>query len=656
MSCKERVFFPDGTNNVNDTSLFYDHALASEYLLYYPGYEVDTSEIGLIRAKLAAAATVSAAHNDGIDPRPNLALAISERNYPEGHTLEVTSNRLVRVLNPGKSKALSAKTVAGYAERYGRDGMTKLVVDLARSAMTALQLDAAELAVQLEIDLGRFVDQAGLAGAQRSMSKLSRFAAPFGEKSGSIALTPLDERLEAIITIINRLGKQGSLGGRALDEVTDFATQAGGVLERRTSYPFANLADRDESVFTLVGYNNDTMKDVRIVPPQRDKATVRYPALSPEELAAREVAEVDTANELFKLAIETIASQYNDLVAKLYCYTKKQLRDLSVVGDDSVVGRMRVAFPDTPLDILNSAAALYAGLTTDTSQISTAENLSDLLDRSARLKEEYNTACAQIIPGGSRYTPPQLTHDIAQDMAWLIGNLEEMYVSCIASCRPHIAATSEGAIDRAISLLDRLGKPDAPEFSASNEPISESAERTLPDTTRETLDHIKARAQTVEWTIMPSDHLTIDDLKEIMSGVQPSRDSGDDTPADANLLADRLAMIIQLREEYEAELFYSSKKMFDESGNFYFALLFVIGGKKFAIAENPTYGNATYVMAEHLMPLLPEETLLTVVKELSRRDIRGLNGRQVIHSGGETPHVERVRATVQQLSGLSSLV
>jgi hypothetical protein len=69
-----------------------------------------------------------------------------------------------------------------------------------------------------------------------------------------------------------------------------------------------------------------------------------------------------------------------------------------------------------------------------------------------------------------------------------------------------------------------------------------------------------------------------------------------------------------------------------------------------AIAENPVYGNATYVIARHLMPLLEGESLLTVVAELSRKSIRSLSGRQIIHREGPLQHDEKIEKTIAQLS------
>ena len=693
---KETLLFPNGLSILHDV---YQKATV-DYLTYYPNFRIDIEDRSLQRAKLGAAVTVLVNTRENIATRSDLAKVISDMNYPDDHILAVPKGRVTRLFSRGKLKSLDESTIRQFAQQHAEEQASTQITpetddiprdvsvldhfctDLGRLVMYQHHRQAAGMAVDLEHSLLDIIEENKLKGASRSLAGAIRRTKPVNKNGYN--LNELDDLIVGLTETINRLNRQSSLGDRALDQVNELGKTATRLMYMRGRINFAKMADSQYSTLQLVGTSAGRFGSLEIQPPRREIIT---PTLSDSErealrLQAQErleqqrekaakdkaqraeetanhIAEIDARNAEIVEHITRIANEYNLLTNTLYVQKRDLLRDNYVIGNDSLVRKTLDTFGTASIDAINGAARLYLGLATNANEITNHEELMELTNRIADLKAVYDDVQNELLPGGSRYELPKLTYDLPHDLLWLDTNFEKLYTDCIIECQKHVAALGEPRINRVITLLGRSGSPDnAMEDSEiangqgnSDVSISEADEdpANAADHPKPTLADVRALSETVDWTIMPTEQLTLEGLKDIICGGRHNQSNS--VLIDKELLDERLQMILDWRQEYDAQVYYSSDKMMDETGNFYFVLSFEKYGKEYAIAENPVYGNATYVIARHLMPLLDGETLRTVVKELQRKSIRALSGKQIIHrQGGQKTHPEKITAAIEQFA------
>lgn len=685
----ERDLFPDRKSSCLDKAYYTNHDIALSYLFDTPANDnfLDSPELvfSLLEGKLAAVGTVLMDLRNERETRNDLPEAVSAANYSDDSPFAVPYPRgiISRIIKPRGRNALSKPTIHRYSSLYNKNGKPEVLTlanDIAKYAISSVHLETQTDILAILNEMTQLTDEHGLSGVRKQLVQIVRGRDPSLDDNGDniIRIDALDTEVIRMIKAVNRLGRQ-AIGDRSLDRVKQLGKQVDEIRASRISRPFGTMADPGNSTVVFNGLNAPELRKLSVEPPERKKVTVRQPTAEKlkssqnrgdnrdnrrAEDLARRAAEQQQAEDRVRSITEHnfavledlrgIAGQYNQLVSGVYERDKKLLRKLKVLGDDSVMESMIHTFPSHQRETLARAAELYTGLATK-SELTSSEDLLSFVELSTELRSCYDEKLNSLLPGGDRYELPALRCDPSRDLLWLDANFEEFYINCISDNEAHVASVGATAIDKVLSLLNRDSKSSTAN-SQGQAAVIEQAEHAEPVSTATavesrtyTLSEVKALADEVlNWTVMPSEECTIDNLRKIIDRVQKGEKHFPSPKP--TIIDERLEMIVALRDKYDAKLSYSSENMMNDSGNFYFVLEFTQDGKEYAIAENPVYGNATYAIARHLMPLLEGESLLTVVAELSRKSIRSLSGRQIIHREGPLQHDEKIEKTIAQLS------
>ncbi len=694
---KEEDLFPGGKSFVGDPR--YD--IATRYLDNSPRVsETEIYEEWVLRAKTAAALTVYLDTCNKQPTRPDLAKAVLVANHPTRGESSVSSRLLAtatRRLGVGKN-GFSEYSVRNYANQYSQKDPDAKLNDQELLGYLALDVVSSSGAVGHVEDMKKMVgplsdtvyelvrdnygvmrveDPKGLSDYQK-FTEMCVEAIHIDPKEPWIDIRKMDYLLERFAKLLDRFGKKHFLGSRALGVVDSLGGEVNQLIDRRIAKTLGNMPDGGGAVI-LVGTNADTLAKLEIGRPQRNRIIIKSPVVKTPAtplVGRRETHSkipdshrvkknrpdwqnehnkrdaIDAKNAPTVEEINRLAQEYNELTASIYGYNKKLLRQTYIRGKNSVRYGMNQSFPNALPKTLDSVTELYGGLIFN--QWEDNNDLIELAGKASSLRVEYVSACRNIKAGGTKPELQALTYSsFNDDLEWLKANFDKMLESGINTCKEHVIAVGSESIERVRGLLsDRQETIESGRKSRANDATQiedlDAGGKGGRTEGRLTLSEVRDKADTVDWTVIPSYRCTPKDLQEII--VNASGSGGDKKVDKTQPIEERLQMILDWREQYGAELYYSANKKMDDSGNFYFVLNFEKDGKNYAIAENPGYGNATYVMAEHLMPLLEGESLFTVVRELNRKTLRSLSAIQVRHTSGEPPHSHKIADALEELS------
>ena len=152
---------------------------------------------------------------------------------------------------------------------------------------------------------------------------------------------------------------------------------------------------------------------------------------------------------------------------------------------------------------------------------------------------------------------------------------------------------------------------------------------------------IEAEVIQLGWEVLPSG-FNMDDMRQLIAE--------DPILNEPSVVIDwrRVEDLLNLKDLRDGKLYRS--KPGDLGSHFvYFVAEFDTPVAKVAVADNPVFGNATYILAEHLIPGTWQELL-----KLPRQAIRELGGIKKVHVDQST-HLAKVVKTTNQLLQLPSI-
>lgn len=350
--------------------------------------------------------------------------------------------------------------------------------------------------------------------------------------------------------------------------------------------------------------------------------------------------------------LERIAAEHNKIIDEFIKHLSRSLRDKGLVGKNSLeyaLSRMKAVDPDAASRTVRVYARLY-----DLAEQYEGESLAILTEQLLHLEQlqaKYSTYL-QGHPLKGKAKPSQLEASVKPEISWLTQHFSELQ-DAISETRHAAHYTDRQYRSIAAMLGIEIDEEDGKlteEIEDREEDIEEEPAAIESTPIESPLVQANRLAEQLNWVVLPNERITPDDLVNIAEKTIRERSGDDKKPATVERY--RMEALLQLREEYGGVLYRSDERTLGDSDNLYFVLRFQHPGDDnyYAVAENPVYGNATYVLREDALPLQPGETVLTAVR-LSRRDVQYFGAQRIIHG---TPnleaHQEKINNKIVRLS------
>lgn len=466
-------------------------------------------------------------------------------------------------------------------------------------------------------------------------------------------------------------------------------------LHGRRATPEVNaLYTQDDSQYIYVPSNMEVYSNHVSTTPKERTPAIR--SLSPEQLAevqaarlageaerraAQEAMERQRAEEEalrdehdapILERLNQIADSYNDIIYSYVGQSSRQLRDIAIVGKDSLLfelskqKKLGVDNPERVCRVYDRLRTLVIedgdmAFETLTKQLQELEQLSvqfieyetthrlhgtrpsrrpneSIKAELAWLSQNWNVFKAVLLQSTHRhYVPPGL-----------LGALEEL-IGVDSSLETQTGSgegSTGGAGDQTEEVIDEP-EPSAPDQEPGHD--VGALEDGKPDR-QSPLVIANRLAEQLSWIVLPTEPITVDDLVTLAKSVIDKRNPRRRTKAEVE--KERMAALLQLRDDFGGELYRSDERTLGDHDNLYFVLRFRHPGDDnyYAVAENPVYGNATYVLRENVLPLQPGETVLAALR-LARREIGYFGAKRIIHSMKDMDiHLEKVKDALVTLS------
>lgn len=339
--------------------------------------------------------------------------------------------------------------------------------------------------------------------------------------------------------------------------------------------------------------------------------------------------------------LQQLAQDYNIKIAQFTEQTTRSLREKGIFGKDSLHFKLLCERKAVDAAATDRILRVYAGLyDVAKSDGDAREELEEMLLELEIIEAEYTSfLAAHPLKGYEK--PLQLRNSIKPEIAWLTANFPAVESAIMNS--QHMK--HYGDLQRR-HLRTMLG------IDPDENGQSETQTRAVDQESESPLIKANRLAEKLQWVVLPEDHITPDDLVDAVTDIIEKRKSGKNDQGPATVERYRMEGLLKLRSEYGGTLYRSKKRMLGDSDNLYFVLRFQHPGddRYYAVAENPVYGNATYVLCEDTLPLMPGETVLTAVRE-GRNTVRGLGAKRIIHG---TPavdiHLDKIDTHIAKLS------
>ena len=226
------------------------------------------------------------------------------------------------------------------------------------------------------------------------------------------------------------------------------------------------------------------------------------------------------------------------------------------------------------------------------------------------------------------------------------GREAKMYLEKMSGAALSYANTLEKEIYYYARIYDHFGYQKPNLFGAS---IADEAETTEPEPTTETavgavavageVDMVSA-FQKLEQFVLPPDATTQDIDRELTR-------IGVDESSVTKVQWQRLRDLAAICGQHNGRLYRSKQHSLGEAPP-YFVAEIVRNDGRYAIAESPVYGNATYIIAEKHVPGTWQEVL-----ELSKPSAVSVGARRVRHTANApygNPHIQKILTTITDLS------
>jgi hypothetical protein len=227
------------------------------------------------------------------------------------------------------------------------------------------------------------------------------------------------------------------------------------------------------------------------------------------------------------------------------------------------------------------------------------------------------------------------------DIDATLANLKELFDDpydnqALSSVLGPTSVTVRETIDRLWTVRQGEGVPVEPEEEDIDEYQSEPEQEQEQEMSNEELAIINAEivdiAEQLEWVVFPPG-ANINVIRHIL---------GENRVDLSKVNWERINHLLYLADEYEGTVYRSAEPKLGTSVPYLVATMH-IHGRKFAVAECPEKGNATYVIDESNAAGTWEE-----IMRLPRRDARGLGAKAVIHST-EDNHLPRIIKRINSL-------
>lgn len=403
---------------------------------------------------------------------------------------------------------------------------------------------------------------------------------------------------------------------------------------------------------------------------QDERLRAREEATAAEAEAEKQAIAEHNAPILQEL--ERIKAEYDQLVGRFKAQPKGKLKQSGIIGNNSLTYTIS-QLKGQNLESAEPIARVYEGLTdvVKTSGEQAEQELTDILLKIEELRAEFTSYLNEHpLRNGAAARLEKIGGGITDELNWITTHWQEFTA---AQRKSNYKAASKDELERIAHMLgigregemvmpvdegsveiiedepeDEIDTSEEPEES---EPEEEEAEQAPIQEVEYESPLAKANrlAEQLNWIVLPDEIITPDDLVDIAEEVTKKR-SKDNKPAVVERY--RMEALLQLRDTFGGTLYRSEERMLDDTNNLYFVLRFQHPGDDnyYAVAENPVYGNATYVLREDALPLMEGESVLAAL-QLYRRDARDLGAKRIIHgTPSRETHLEKVNDKLVELS------
>lgn len=455
------------------------------------------------------------------------------------------------------------------------------------------------------------------------------------------------------------------------DEVADeFKETTGGILElargiiHGRGHPWSYQLEQAGTQYDYFPSNTDMYAGFELIERNVKRKHFRPLSISDEErkAASQRIAEAEAARtverqrvEKLKLEqslqdaehdapilheLERIASEYNAIVTEITGQSNKSLREKGLLGKDSLHYALMQS-DKIDRSSLDRTVRVYDYIY-ELSQYGeeAVEMFAKEMIRLEELRAEFIQFKQSHPLRGNGV--PTLEFLINSEVSWL-GKEWILLDGSIKSSKHQKFYTP----DRRAIIATMLGVTLDEKTHKSNEDSS----NVIHDIPNESpLTRANKIAERLNWIVLPDEPMEADELTDLAEKAVRSRQGGERRPAVVESY--RMEGLLQLRAEFGGELFRSDERMLGDNENLYFALRFTHLGDEnnYVIAENPVYGNATYILREDILPLMSGETALAALK-LYRRDVRELGAKSVRHGKPDiVEHIEKIKTAIEDLS------
>lgn len=356
-----------------------------------------------------------------------------------------------------------------------------------------------------------------------------------------------------------------------------------------------------------------------------------------------------------------LADEYNGTIAEFVGQTSRSLREKGLLGKDSLgyaLSQCKRIEPEVVDRTVRVYARLHelAGVGKESLEI-----LTEQLLHLEQLQSEYERFLQEHpLLGGVK--PPHLDAPVKPELTWLTRHFDEL--QSIIGVSRHAAYYTPSHYRNMAAMLGIQVDEESAKDEVSQEvaqqleelvDVEQSIEEPEVINRESPLIQANRLAEQLNWVVLPDEDITSDELVDIAEKTTRTR-SNDRKPAVVEKY--RMEALLELRKEYGGTLYRSDERTLGDGENLYFVLRFQHPGDDhfYAVAENPVYGNATYVLREDTLPLQPGESVLAAV-QLSRKDVRYFGAERIVHGTPDLEvHYEKVSDRIVKLSERESVL
>jgi hypothetical protein len=499
-------------------------------------------------------------------------------------------------------------------------------------------------------------------------SSAARDATARARKMAKVATSLLSTDLRLIAQMLHVEGSWSS--NVSLLEIEGLRQYTSKLVEFRSVGQTTQLFTEDPVEYKYIPSNTAVYQQYGLAP-ETEAPALDPPVIDREQIILRqeqlrqERAELEEARlkaiELHDMPLleelNAIAKEHNAIVAEFTDQTSRSLRDKGVLGRDSLehaFSKCKSIEPDT----INRTSRVYSRLH-DLAQLGEVSlaTLTEKLLTLEHLRSQYEQFHQQN-PLQGITKPISLETPIKRELAWLTEHFDDLQ-TVISNSRHSEFLTPDILlrmrimlglpVDESTDIDEQLPDTEAI-LEQDNEPGNVQA-RTEPRS-ESPLAQANRLAERLNWVVLPQDNLTLEELVDTAEETVNRRARTSQDRKQPVVEKYRLETLLMLREEYGGTLYRSDERILGDIDNLYFVLRFQHPGddNMYAVAENPVYGNATYVLREDALPLIEGETVLSAVR-LNRRTIQGLGAQKIVHGKPEVDvHIEKVNDRIVKLS------